>query len=130
VLGAIITQGFGCTAYPAEPVDRACPGGHRHTGIDLAAALGTPVHAANDGVVHVLVSARGYGLHVIVDDGQGLSTLYAHLSSVAVGDEAIVSAGEVIGAVGSTGNSSGPHLHLEVRRDGLPEDPLLDLSPP
>ncbi|TMC51084.1 MAG: M23 family metallopeptidase [Chloroflexi bacterium] len=130
VLGAVITQGFGCTAYQAEPVDRACPGGHRHSGIDLAAPMGTPVRSVSDGVAHVLASTNGYGLHVILDDGQGLSTLYAHLSAVTVANDAGVSAGDVIGAVGSSGNSSGPHLHFEVRRDGLPEDPLLDVSLP
>jgi len=76
------------------------------------------------------VSAGGYGLHVIIDDGGGLSTLYGHLDSVAVtaGDDVL--AGEVIGTLGSTGNSTGPHLHFEVRRDGIAEDPREDIALP
>jgi murein DD-endopeptidase MepM/ murein hydrolase activator NlpD len=113
-----------------EPVDRACPSGHIHTGIDLAVPLGTPVRAAMPGVVRVVVSATGYGLHVIVDDGAGLTTLYAHLESVVVHDGDIVDSGDLLGAAGSTGNSTGPHLHFEVRRDAVPEDPTLDLALP
>jgi murein DD-endopeptidase MepM/ murein hydrolase activator NlpD len=128
--GAWVSQPFGCTAYSIEPLDRACPGGHIHTGIDLAAPRGTPVHAALDGVAHVVVSATGYGLHVIVDHGDGLTTMYGHLDSVTVEDGDEVSAGDVIGLVGSTGNSTGPHVHFEVRRDGIPEDPTLDVALP
>lgn len=125
--GATITQRFGCTALAIEPPSRLCPGGHFHSGVDLAAAQGTPVRATLAGVAHVVVWVTGYGLHVIVDHGNGLSSLYAHLSAVAVADGATVQAGQVIGAVGSTGNSTGPHLHFEIRRDGLPEDPALDV---
>jgi murein DD-endopeptidase MepM/ murein hydrolase activator NlpD len=126
--GAAITQRFGCTALAIEPPSRLCPGGHFHSGVDLAAAQGTPVRVTLAGVTHVVVSATGYGLHVIVDHGNGLSSLYAHLSAVAVADGETVQAGQVIGAVGSTGNSTGPHLHFEIRRDGLPEDPALDVQ--
>ena len=128
--GAFVSQPFGCTSYAMEPVDRACPSGHTHTGIDLAVAAGTPVHAALDGVAHVVVSATGYGLHVVLDHGDGLTTLYGHLESVSVRDGDEVAAGDVIGLVGSTGNSTGPHLHFEVRRDGIPEDPALDVALP
>ena len=128
--GAWVSQPFGCTAYIIEPFDRACPGGHVHTGIDLAAPRGTPVRTALDGVVHVVASATGYGLHVIVDHGGGLTTLYGHLDAVTVHDGDEVSAGDVIGVVGSTGNSTGPHLHFEVRRDGIAEDPTLDVALP
>jgi murein DD-endopeptidase MepM/ murein hydrolase activator NlpD len=128
--GAVVTQPFGCTSYAMEPIDRSCPSGHIHTGIDLAAPFGTPVRAALDGIAHVTVSATGYGLHVALDDGDGLSTLYAHLSAVDVHDGDDVSAGDVIGEVGSTGNSTGPHLHFEVRRDGIAEDPTLDVALP
>ncbi len=130
VEGAVISQPFGCTPYAMEPLDRSCPGGHIHTGIDLAIARGTPVHAALDGIAHIVVSATGYGLHVILDHGDGLTTLYAHLDSVAVHEGDAVAAGDVIGTVGSTGNSTGPHLHFEVRRDGIAEDPALDLALP
>lgn len=130
VPGAVITQGFGCTAYPLEPVEPFCPGGHYHSGIDLAAPLGTPVRATLGGDVSVVRSTTGYGLHVIVDHGGGLLSLYGHLSSVGVADGALVEAGEVIGAVGSTGNSSGPHLHFEIRRNGIPVDPSLEVALP
>lgn len=127
---SVVTQGFGCTGFAAEPVDRACPGGHWHSGIDLAAPPGTPVHATLAGVARVLLDAGGYGLHVILDHGGGLSSLYGHLSSVTVTTGQYVVAGEVIGAVGSSGNSTGPHLHFEIRRDGIAEDPRLDLTLP
>ena len=128
--GAVISQAFGCTPYSVEPADRSCPSGHIHTGIDLAAPLGIPVHAALDGVARVITSATGFGLHVVLDDGDGLTTLYGHLSTVAVHDGDEVMAGDVIGEVGSTGNSTGPHLHFEVRRDGIAEDPTLDVALP
>jgi hypothetical protein len=128
--GATVSQPFGCSPYVFEPADRSCRSGHMHTGIDLAVPLGTPVRAALPGVVHVVVSPVGYGLHVIVDNGDGLTTLYAHLDSVAVREGDEVDAGDVLGGVGSTGNSTGPHLHFEVRRDGVPEDPTLDVALP
>jgi hypothetical protein len=128
--GAVVSQLFGCSPYAMEPVDRSCPSGHIHTGIDLAVAMGTPVHAVLDGVAHVVDSVGGYGLHVIVESGDGLSTLYAHLQSVEVHDGDEVVSGDVIGDAGSSGNSTGPHLHFEVRRDGIPEDPALDMELP
>jgi murein DD-endopeptidase MepM/ murein hydrolase activator NlpD len=125
-----VTQGFGCTSVRIEPVDRSCGGGHWHSGIDLAAARGTPVVAAVAGVAAVFVSATGYGLHIVIDSGGGLTTLYGHLAAVTVSTGEYVVAGERIGAVGSTGNSTGPHLHFEVRRDGIAEDPRQDVVLP
>jgi len=125
-----ISQEFGCTSFSFEPVDRACPGGHWHSGIDLAAARGTPVMATLPGVATVILSATGYGLHVIIDHGGGLSSLYGHLDTVCVLSGAYVTAGEVIGTVGSTGNATGPHLHFEIRRDGIAEDPRQDVALP
>jgi murein DD-endopeptidase MepM/ murein hydrolase activator NlpD len=127
---ASISQGFGCTSFAFEPVDRACPGGHWHSGIDLAAASGTPVAATLPGIVTVIVSATGYGLHVIIDHGGGLSSLYGHLDTVVVASGDDVAAGQIIGTVGSTGNATGPHLHFEIRRDGIAEDPRLDVALP
>jgi len=127
---AWVSQGFGCTSFAFEPVDRACPGGHWHSGIDLAAARGTPVMATLPGVVTVIVSPTGYGLHVVIDHGGGLSSLYGHLDSVVVASGDVVAAGQMIGTVGSTGNATGPHLHFEIRRDGIAEDPRLDLALP
>ena len=125
-----ISQGFGCTSFSFEPIDLACPGGHWHSGIDLAAARGTPVMATLPGIVTVIVSATGYGLHVIIDHGGGLSSLYGHLDTVVVLSGDYVDAGQVIGTVGSTGNATGPHLHFEIRRDGVAEDPRLDVALP
>jgi murein DD-endopeptidase MepM/ murein hydrolase activator NlpD len=125
-----ISQGFGCTSFSFEPIDLACPGGHWHSGIDLAAARGTPVMATLPGVVTVIVSATGYGLHVIINHGGGLSSLYGHLNTVVVITGDYVAAGQIIGTVGSTGNATGPHLHFEIRRDGIAEDPRLDLALP
>lgn len=123
VTGSSISQGFGCTAVSVEPPDPHCTGGHWHSGVDLAAASGTPVVAASAGVAHVIVSATGFGLHVVIDHGGGLQSLYGHLSSVAVADGGAVVTGQLIGAVGSTGNSTGPHLHFEIDRNGIAEDP-------
>lgn len=123
VTGASISQGFGCTSVSVEPVDSACTGGHWHSGIDLAAAAGTPVIATASGLAHVIVSAVGFGLHVVIDHGGGVESLYGHLSAVDVVDGQVVSGGQLIGAVGSTGNSTGPHLHFEIERNDVAEDP-------
>ncbi|MGA7987251.1 MAG: M23 family metallopeptidase [Candidatus Dormiibacterota bacterium] len=125
-----ISQGFGCTSFRLEPVDLACPERHWHSGIDLAAARGTPVMATLPGVATVILSATGYGLHVVIDHGGGLSSLYGHLDTVTIASGEYVSGGAVIGTVGSSGNASGPHLHFEIRRDNIPEDPRLDLALP
>lgn len=130
VVGARLSQPFGCTPYPFEPLEPACPSRHWHSGVDLAAPAGSRVVATLAGRVHVLVSSDGYGLHLVIDHGGGLSSLYGHLSEVTVPDGASVQAGTTIGAVGSTGNSTGPHLHFEIRRDGIAEDPRLDLPLP
>jgi murein DD-endopeptidase MepM/ murein hydrolase activator NlpD len=82
------------------------------------------------GIATVYVSATGYGLHVIIDHGGGLSSVYGHLNTVLVASGDLVTAGEIIGTVGSTGNATGPHLHFEIRRDGIAEDPRLDLVLP
>jgi murein DD-endopeptidase MepM/ murein hydrolase activator NlpD len=76
------------------------------------------------------VSATGYGLHVVVSHANGLSSLYGHLDTVLVASGGEVLAAQIIGTVGSTGNATGPHLHFEIRRDGIAEDPRLDLALP
>jgi murein DD-endopeptidase MepM/ murein hydrolase activator NlpD len=125
-----ISLGFGCTGLSFEPADHACPGGHWHSGVDLAAARGTPVVATLPGIATVVLSAGGYGLHVIIDHGGGLTSLYGHLDTVVITSGAYVLAGQVIGTVGATGNATGPHLHFEIRRDGIAEDPRQDLALP
>jgi murein DD-endopeptidase MepM/ murein hydrolase activator NlpD len=97
--------------------------GRMHTGIDIAVGYGTPIHAAASGTVIFAGWMGGYGNFVIVDHGGGLSTAYAHQSSIAVGGGA-VSQGQVLGYVGCTGHCFGPHLHFEVRINGSPVDPL------
>lgn len=98
--------------------------GHMHSGIDIAAPSGTPVRAADSGVVVLASWVGGYGNFICVQHTGSLSTCYAHLSGYATSRGASVSQGQVIGYVGSTGNSSGPHLHFEVRVGGSPVNPL------
>jgi len=126
-----ITQPFGPTTYSFEfpYVYQGVSYPHFHTGIDIGVGLGTPISAAADGVVALagtnVVGGKvvGYGTYVVIAHGGGLYTLYGHLSQlmVAAGDH--VKAGQVIGLSGSTGNSTGPHLHFEVRLGADPVDP-------
>lgn len=103
-----------------------------HTGIDLAAPHGSTVIAANSGEVALVNTSytpgRGYGIYVIVDHGGGMTTLYAHLSAVSVSKGQKVSRGDAIASVGSTGWSTGPHLHFEVRENKNHKDPYPYIS--
>jgi murein DD-endopeptidase MepM/ murein hydrolase activator NlpD len=126
---AVVTQPFGCTDFVLEPAAPWCPTGHMHTGLDLAAPVGSPVHAAAAGVAEVIDTSGGYGLHVLLTHDPRLTTLYGHLSSVSVRTGQWVQAGDVVGGVGSTGLSTGPHLHFEVRKDARPVDPMPLLPP-
>ena len=101
--------------------------GRMHEGIDIAASFGTPIRAAAAGIVIHAGWLGGYGNLVVLDHGNGLATAYAHASSILVGVGQQVSQGETVSLVGSTGNSSGPHLHFEVRINGVAVDPLLYL---
>ena len=101
--------------------------GRMHEGIDITASSGTPIRAAAAGTVIHSGWLGGYGNLVVVDHGNGLATAYAHASSILVGVGQQVSQGETVSLVGSTGNSSGPHLHFEVRVNGVAVDPLLYL---
>jgi murein DD-endopeptidase MepM/ murein hydrolase activator NlpD len=121
---AMLTQPFGCTALELEPWSAACAGGHFHSGIDLAAPLDTPVYAATGGLVMMHRDRGGYGLYIIVVRDPQLSTLYGHLDWPLVQPGDVVAAGQPIALMGSTGNSTGPHLHFEVRIAGVPVDPL------
>jgi len=101
--------------------------GRLHEGIDIAASTGTPIWAAASGTVIHSGWLGGYGNLVVIDHGNGLATAYAHASALLVGVGQSVSQGETVALVGSTGNSSGPHLHFEVRVNGVAVDPLLYL---
>lgn len=98
--------------------------GRMHEGIDIGAATGTPIVAAAAGTVIYSGWLGGYGNLVVVDHGGGLSTAYAHQSQIAVSNGTAVAQGQVVGYVGSTGYSFGPHLHFEVRVNGQAVDPL------
>jgi murein DD-endopeptidase MepM/ murein hydrolase activator NlpD len=129
VPGAVMTQPFGCTTFELEPFDPSCPGRHTHTGIDLAAPEGTPVYAAAGGTTRVGFDPRGAGLYVLVAVDQHVRVLYCHLSAALVMSGGAVTTGQAIGAVGTTGNSTGSHLHLEVQIEGRPVDPAVWLNP-
>jgi murein DD-endopeptidase MepM/ murein hydrolase activator NlpD len=102
--------------------------GRLHAGIDIANSTGTPIWAAKSGVVIVAGRESGYGNAVIIDHGGGLSTLYGHMSRISVSDGQSVSQGQVVGAMGNTGNSTGTHLHFETRYGGTPRNPRGCLS--
>lgn len=95
-----------------------------HTGLDIAAAPGTPVKSPADGIISNISYEAGYGKLVSIDHGYGVVTRYAHNSQVFVELGQKVKTGDVVSAVGSTGRSSGPHLHYEVRVQGVAVDPI------
>lgn len=104
-----------------------------HEGIDFVATRGTLVQAAGAGIVIRTGRAGGYGKMVVIDHGHGLQTRYAHLQRIKVKRGEFLPAGAVLGTVGSTGRTTGPHLHFEVRQDGValpPEDVVLFQVPP
>ncbi len=113
-----VLSGFG---YRVHPITGQYT---MHTGIDIGVGYGVPIHAADSGTVIYATWMGGYGNVIIVDHGGGISTLYAHQSSLAVGNGTRVTRGQVIGYVGSTGFSTGPHLHFEVRLNGNPVNPM------
>ncbi len=119
---AAITSTFGWRVHPIFHSRRF------HSGIDFGAGRGTPIHAADGGTVIHAGWQGGYGKAVIINHGSSrghnLSTLYGHMSRVAVRAGQHVSKGQVVGYVGSTGFSTGPHLHFEVRQNGKPVNPM------
>jgi len=124
VADAVVTQPFGCTSFALEPIDPFCPGGHIHTGIDLAAPQGTEAHAATGGIVRVGFDPYGCGLYVSVTFDAHVRVLYCHLSATRVVDNETVTAGQLIGLVGSTGRATGPHVHFEIQVDRVAVDPV------
>ena len=121
-----ISQGFGCNSYWFEQWEPSCPFPPRiHTGIDIAGPWGTPIIAADTGVIYFYPGYYGYGNYIIIIHGHGYSTLYGHTASFARGLHSgqIVARGTVIAYEGSTGNSTGPHLHFEIRVNNVWKDP-------
>jgi len=123
-----IASGFG---YRIDPIYKTVK---LHAGLDFAAPLGTPIYATANGTVAVAGNTgNGYGIHVVINHGYGYETLYGHMSRVKVRAGQAVKRGEVIGWVGSTGKSTGPHCHYEVHKNGQKIDPVYffynDLSP-
>lgn len=112
-----ISSPYGYRRHPVYKVRKL------HTGLDIAAARGTPIRCAGDGIVVHASRWGGYGNCIIVDHGGGLATLYGHCSRLGVTTGQKVTQGQVIGYVGSTGVATGPHLHFEVRKDGHPVNP-------
>lgn len=118
VAGARLTSGYGMRHHPIL-------GGQRmHSGLDLALPYGSPIRATADGTVISAGWAGGYGLAVKLDHGGAVETLYGHMSRLAVRAGQSVRKGQVIGFVGSTGRSTGPHVHYEVRRNSVAVKPL------
>ena len=126
--GSQISQPFGPTTFWFEPPYGSYP--HFHTGIDLVEPFGSPVYAADDGVVALVgSSSSGYGNYVVVAHAGGFNTLYGHLSTSLVKVGQRVTQGTAVGLEGSSGNSTGPHLHFELRIGQKPVDPRPYLPP-
>ncbi len=123
VEGVRLTSGYGMRNHPILRQRR------QHNGVDLAAAQGTPVYATADGRVGRAEWFGSYGNYVQLEHGADLQTRYAHLSSYTVQEGETVRKGDLIGYIGSTGRSTGPHLHYEVRVDGEPVDPIPYMVP-
>lgn len=117
-LQGTITSEFGMRYHPILHRYRM------HTGVDIAAPEGTPIHAAGDGTVIVASYLNGYGYTVVIDHGRGLTTLYGHCSELLVHVGETVHQGQVLARVGATGLATGPHCHFEVRVDGKPIRPF------
>ena len=125
---AQISQGFGPSKYWFEPAYGGYP--HFHTGIDLVEPFGSPVYAADDGIVALVgKSSSGYGNYVVIAHSGGLDTLYGHLSTALVKVGQSITQGQPVGLEGSTGNSTGAHLHFELRINQKPVDPTPYLPP-
>lgn len=113
----VVTSRFGWRIHPIFQTEKY------HSGVDIAAYAGTPIYASDGGTVQTAVYSSSYGNYVVINHGNGYTTLYAHQSSMAVSAGQTVSKGQVIGYVGSTGWSTGPHLHFEISYNGARVDP-------
>ncbi len=118
IQGGRMSSGYGMRNHPVLRKRK------KHNGVDLAAPTGTPVYATADGMITRADWFSSYGLYVSIDHGAELETRYAHMSRLAVAEGEPIRKGDIIGYVGSTGRSTGPHLHYEVRVDGVAVDPI------
>jgi murein DD-endopeptidase MepM/ murein hydrolase activator NlpD len=116
-------KGFS-TARITSPFGSPPSNDRRHDGVDIKAASGEEILAAASGTVAMSGRKRGYGTVVILDHGNGVSTLYAHLFYASVREGESIGAGETVGRAGKRGRATGTHLHFEVRRNGSPIDPV------
>ena len=127
----VATSGFACVTDPYGYRTNPITGNYQlHNGIDLAANRGTPIYASKTGTVSTAASGYGWGNYVVINHGDGYSTLYAHQDYYIVSEGDTVTQGQVIGYVGSTGNSTGPHLHFTVYYNGNTINPLTVISLP
>jgi murein DD-endopeptidase MepM/ murein hydrolase activator NlpD len=117
LMGPRLSSDYGNRRHPIKRVTQ------HHHGIDLAAPAGAPIRAIADGRVMFADPYAGYGKLVVVQHKNGLTSHYGHCSRIAVQPGAFVRAGDIIGMVGSTGISTGPHLHFELRKEGSPVNP-------
>ena len=117
-----ISSDYGYRIHPIFNTERF------HAGVDINANSGDPIYAADSGTVAIATYSSSYGYYVVINHGGGNSTLYAHMSSMAVSAGDTVTQGQVIGYVGSTGWSTGPHLHFETRSGGSTVDPMTYFS--
>lgn len=113
-----VTSGFGMRRSPYSHIRKM------HYGLDIAAPIGTSIQAPAAGVILLAEFRGGYGRKVIIDHGYGICTVYAHASKLYVKEGETVERGDIIGEVGSSGASTGPHLHYEIHVDGIPTDPI------
>ena len=114
-----VASGYGSRFHPILKVNKM------HNGLDFAASTGTPIYATGDGTIKMAGFNSGYGNVVVIRHGNGYETLYAHMSRIKARNGGKVKRGDVIGYVGSTGLSTGPHLHYEIHKDGKPVDPVM-----
>jgi murein DD-endopeptidase MepM/ murein hydrolase activator NlpD len=123
-----VASGFG---YRIDPVYKVTK---MHAGLDFTAPTGTPIYATADGKIKLAsYNTGGYGNHVVINHGYGYETLYGHMVRIKARPGQSVKRGDIIGWVGSTGKSTGPHCHYEVHKNGTPVDPVYffynDLTP-
>ena len=123
-----MASGYGWRIHPIYKTQKM------HTGMDFTAPVGTEIYSTGNGIIEKIeMDGRGYGNNILINHGYGYETLYGHMSKISVRPGQKISRGDLIGYVGNSGSSTGPHLHYEVRKNGNPVNPVNfyfnDLSP-